>query len=198
MATAGGPFSAVANLVNRAAARQRRQELKSAQRTCSNCGKSEGVTLSCCSRCKSVYFCSKECQREQWPIHKKVCNELAESQEKGVVVPKPTEGGFETIFNLRSSPGAAGSGYRKPSNVQVGEKFYIKVQGGGPQMPLMIYDKSRECSFSVSPNSPGFEELRKAVNAEPTWQGRKTFVMASFDSKGVCTVYPSITSMKKW
>ena len=92
----------------------------------------------------------------------------------------------------------AGDGYRKPSNVKVGEKFYIKVQGGGPMMPLMIYDKTRECSFDVPPGSPGFEELRKAVNAEPTWSGRKTFVMASFDAKGQCSVYPTMTSMKMW
>lgn len=26
-----------------------------------------------CSKCKSVYFCSKECQLKCWPIHKKHC-----------------------------------------------------------------------------------------------------------------------------
>jgi len=44
-------------------------------RACSNCGK-----LNCtlqCSQCKSVSYCSKDCQRKDWPRHKKVDCSLA-------------------------------------------------------------------------------------------------------------------------
>ena len=205
MAIAGGASSSVANMVNKAAAGQRRQERGVESRTCSHCGKVEDRDLMKCSRCQSVQYCSKDCQKEHWKKggHKEACNELSASKEKGVLIPKPpTDGMFHSTVNFRSGiqgpPMRDGDGYRKPSNVRVGEQFYIKVQGGGPQMPLMIYDKSRECSFSVNPGTPGFEELRKAVNAEPTWQGRKTYVTASFDNQGRCTVYPGITSIKKW
>jgi hypothetical protein len=42
---------------------------------CANCTASEGVTLSSCSRCKLVYYCSKACQTQHWQGggHKKFC-----------------------------------------------------------------------------------------------------------------------------
>ena len=30
----------------------------------------------CCSQCKSVQYCSKDCQRASWKVHKKVCKEM--------------------------------------------------------------------------------------------------------------------------
>ena len=44
---------------------------------CSNC-KSQcylDKQYQSCGKCRSVYYCSKECQKKDWPAHKPECNE---------------------------------------------------------------------------------------------------------------------------
>ncbi|KAJ7193918.1 hypothetical protein GGX14DRAFT_405079 [Mycena pura] len=42
---------------------------------CQQCAKPppDGTDLKKCSQCQSVFYCSKECQREDWKCHKKAC-----------------------------------------------------------------------------------------------------------------------------
>ena len=35
------------------------------------------IKLRCCSRCRSVTYCSRECQAEDWTLHKEFCDEVA-------------------------------------------------------------------------------------------------------------------------
>ncbi len=37
----------------------------------------ERSKLRCCSRCRSVTYCSRECQAADWPVHKEFCDEVA-------------------------------------------------------------------------------------------------------------------------
>ena len=47
-------------------------------KTCTTCMKAvpEVAKLKACKACRSVYYCSKECQHVHWPLHKKECSPL--------------------------------------------------------------------------------------------------------------------------
>jgi len=49
---------------------------------CHNCCKHlERRKLMVCSRCKVNHYCSDECHREKWPIHKKWCDKVVNSKK---------------------------------------------------------------------------------------------------------------------
>ena len=42
---------------------------------CSSCGKdAEGGNLLQCSACKDAQYCNRDCQKADWPVHKRTCN----------------------------------------------------------------------------------------------------------------------------
>jgi len=43
--------------------------------TCAFCHK-YGTEFKLCSRCQSAYYCSGECQKDDWKNHKKICNKI--------------------------------------------------------------------------------------------------------------------------
>ncbi len=50
-------------------------------KTCSLPGrKVERGKMLCCSRCGEVNYCSRECQKEAWKLHKEVCGDAAEEK----------------------------------------------------------------------------------------------------------------------
>ena len=42
------------------------------KRMCRNCFKQENI-MKKCAQCRGVYYCSKQCQREDWVRHKLTC-----------------------------------------------------------------------------------------------------------------------------
>ncbi|KAM5236439.1 putative protein MSS51 homolog, mitochondrial [Ctenodactylus gundi] len=57
------------------------QKLEDTFRFCAHCrilpsGLSDSKTLRHCKRCRNVYYCGPECQRSDWPAHRKVCKDL--------------------------------------------------------------------------------------------------------------------------
>lgn len=57
---------------------------------CAVCG---ALSRDCCSRCERVFYCSVECQREDWPKHKLSCSRLgaAATVRRAVPPPPPSE-----------------------------------------------------------------------------------------------------------
>ena len=45
------------------------------KRLCANCGSS--TSLRACSACKSIFYCSSACQRQDWKAHKAQCRQQA-------------------------------------------------------------------------------------------------------------------------
>lgn len=65
---------------------------KAKRHQCQTCGRTM-VTLAIamqhgrvCGRCRLVYYCDKECQRRDWPVHKTNCR----SVEKGAMISNDT------------------------------------------------------------------------------------------------------------
>lgn len=57
------------------------QRMEDTFRFCAYCkalphGLSNCKVLRHCKRCRNVYYCDAECQRSDWPAHRKVCGEL--------------------------------------------------------------------------------------------------------------------------
>ncbi|XP_017273843.1 putative protein MSS51 homolog, mitochondrial [Kryptolebias marmoratus] len=57
------------------------QKMEETFKFCTGCNKlpehlAEGQTLKRCVKCLNVYYCTKDCQRHDWPQHKKVCKTL--------------------------------------------------------------------------------------------------------------------------
>lgn len=42
------------------------------EKVCSGCRQPKDRLIAC-SRCKSAFFCGKDCQKAAWPVHKKEC-----------------------------------------------------------------------------------------------------------------------------
>jgi len=169
-------------------------------RVCSNCHKTSipeqtENKFKRCSRCGEVYYCSKECQVADWLVHRMGCVDIS----KGITLQDPKNGGDNGRICATISRNGNFSGiYCKPQKVGAGELFWIKVQVAGEQIPHLIYDHSRQCSFSYPPGLRGHAELFKKVQAEPVSLGKKCHFKASFDAAGNCTVYPLTAKLLEW
>ncbi|XP_014211091.1 ankyrin repeat and MYND domain-containing protein 2 [Copidosoma floridanum] len=52
---------------------------------CATCGEEKATKK--CSRCKTVQYCDRECQRVHWFLHKRACNRLSQSNSSQEKIP---------------------------------------------------------------------------------------------------------------
>ena len=144
-------------------------------------------------------YCSRDCQVTHWKeTHKQECKKLAEEVERCIVLEKPTPSLLHhQVFSHKTGKVSNGT-YRKPTNVAVDEKFHVKIQAGGISGPLLLYDKTRQCEFSIEPTHRGYEEIKQIILAETATRGTKTYMAASFDTQGNLRVYPKQTCIRTW
>ena len=53
-------------------------DLASIKKSCASCG-AQGNDMKICVRCQGPRYCGRECQRADWPQHKRVCRSKAET-----------------------------------------------------------------------------------------------------------------------
>jgi hypothetical protein len=203
MALTAGLFlmSQTADLVKECIAKEGRAAKMTDKQKCTYCEAPETPCLDMmkCSKCKRVQYYSKECQKTHWKkVHKKECKSLASDRKDSFLLDRPTQSDMHTCGISHSlSPSKTGV-FRKPSHVAIGKKFYIKIQGSSGMAPLLMYDESREFELMYTAQKQGFHELLSKVKAETCTDGRKTYMKASFDKAGDCTVYTGMTTVKPW
>lgn len=153
-----------------------------------------------CSRCKVTHYCGRECQVAHWKEHKKECKDLIALASGVRLNPpdemKPPDGYASVSANFKTGNTFSEGKYKKPGNIVHDKKFVVKLQGIGDRDPIFVYDKTRMCQFHIQHGQPGFQQLLVEIRNEPAWQGRKTFMKASFDRSGTCTMYPDKTGVK--
>lgn len=57
---------------------------KALRRTCANCCKENDGSFKKCGGCKTVAYCSKDCQKSGWPLHKGECAKFKDLKKNGV------------------------------------------------------------------------------------------------------------------
>jgi len=164
---------------------------------CANCSKQILEGLKQCSICLVVTYCSKECQVSHWKKqHKKDCKRMEKEGE--LVLGEPMKVPY-SMSTVRMGEGKVVYNYKPPSGKKTDEKFWIKVQSNGIDHEVMIYDKSRTCSFILPIGQSGHRELVEKVTSQTIFVGRKSYFKAKFNKKGKCVVYPHTSSgYHKW
>ena len=155
---------------------------------CSACGKSkgkgegEGGALLQCSRCKDACYCSVECQRADWKVHKKGCKEAAAVGGVGTVFLRAVSGRGPIVLSGHGGGGGGGGPQAKKQwdLSTFRGKEVIKVQQsiasplGGPQLPLLLYSESKAFAAYVGKDEqPAHAKLLQLMGQE-----LKVFVVA--------------------
>ena len=203
----GGMMSSVCRMVNEANQREAADRLKiekGDRLICDFCKKklSSNSKPFQCKKCKSTTYCGPDCQANHWKNgHRKECSNLSKASQGVKLEPPPNTGMHSATFSFTHGATGSGGSYRLPDGTKSGELFLVKVQANNAQFPIMIYDETRTCQFTLHPGQPGFQEVLTETQKEMTWDGRKTFMKASFDESGQCTIFPNTAQVKakyKW
>ena len=91
---------------------------------CDACGRTD-TKLKACSRCKRAWYCSTDCQKSDWTVHKQNC---------GVKI-----GDHVILKNLKSKPELNGTVVKVQRDV--GERWEVGCIGGDESSPMMSVSK---------------------------------------------------------
>ncbi|KAJ7577302.1 hypothetical protein C8J56DRAFT_799015 [Mycena floridula] len=172
---------------------------------CAKCGLGDPQNLKLCVKCRITRYCSKECQKADWPTHKKSCQPFTDSS---TVTLKPFYMENMNTFSMadmrRSLSGyhvdpAPASRSQTPArhpNLKKGvpKPVIIKVQvpmdlSSNTSPPdsradIMVYTKKRDlkCLLRWQDNPEGYERLSETVRTKGL-NGLKAYFAGEMRSK---------------
>uniref|UniRef100_A0A3Q2NQN7 MSS51 mitochondrial translational activator n=1 Tax=Fundulus heteroclitus TaxID=8078 RepID=A0A3Q2NQN7_FUNHE len=136
------------------------QKMEETFKFCTGCNKlpanlPEGQTLKRCVKCLNVYYCTKDCQKKDWPQHKKVCKIL-----RLVAVDRLVE----WLMFTGDLPLATEKWSKTPSDVRCWDDW-LSMQEGLTQSLSNITSSANMTTLwkNVSRTRPDDDELRQSV-----------------------------------
>jgi len=144
--------------------------------TCATCGKDNPAKT--CARCKVRKYCSKECQKRNWKIHKETCR--SPENDPGAKVATVALGtlasegcAFAAVLNHDRRDRNFGGlvDFKKEHSMKKDKQFIVKVQvdmtADFKSIPMFCYDMERKMQCYISPeNCPGAADLAVTIRSK--------------------------------
>lgn len=179
-----------------------------------------------CSACRTVAYCSKTCQHQDWKQHKKACREVQAAQagsSSSVVIDlsaapdAPFKDKFVTALPTNQSTSqlrkaretdpvkaktAGSSSSSKGGEYDAASRFVVKVQAplDSSGMPLYLYDQRRlVVAYISSSQQPAFNSLLQVIRQKGV-MGAKLYCWAALDTDTQLRVFtdPLPTQVHSW
>lgn len=172
------------------------------EKKCDNCGKDD-LGLKNCAKCRVARYCSVECQRAAWPIHKKTCQPFSASntitikpfyETHGLIAPTSTF--TRNAFGIPTPP--IPSSHQRSAHIPKGllsesKNLVIKVQvplnlstgtTGASRGNLLIYSKKRDfvCAVRRSDGPTAYDRISNVIRTRGVG-GAKAYFAAELKSK---------------
>ncbi|KAK0451168.1 uncharacterized protein EV420DRAFT_724977 [Desarmillaria tabescens] len=184
------------------------------EKACGECGRSD-LPLKNCTRCQVMRYCSVECQRQHWPIHKKKCQSFATENTvllKPYFEPEgadyhmrpmadllrqatglPTEPVRQRETRYARIPKATAEGSSKPLIIKIQAAIDVKTfEPLSGEHDFFVYTKKRDlvCKIRKEDNGIQYDKIAKVLR-EKGVNGTKIYLAAELRSQELLVVKTS-------